>query len=62
MVLGQSELLERGTCGDLDLCGNDVNAGDFFCDGVLDLTIGLLDVEIAGLAVKTYMRGLISIK
>jgi hypothetical protein len=40
VVLGQSELLERRTGGDLDLGSDNVDAGNFFGDGMLDLTIG----------------------
>ena len=38
VVLGEAKLLEGRTCGDLDLGSDDVNAGDLFGDGVLDLT------------------------
>jgi hypothetical protein len=40
VVLGQSELLEGGTCGDLDLCGHNIDARDLFGNGMLDLTVG----------------------
>lgn len=39
VVLGQAKLLERGTRRNLDLRSDDVDAGDFLCDGVLDLTV-----------------------
>ena len=42
MVLSQAELLEGGASGDLDLGGDDVDAGDFLGDGVLDLAVILL--------------------
>jgi hypothetical protein len=38
-VLGEAELLERGTCGDLDLGGDEIDAGDLLGDGVLNLAI-----------------------
>ena len=42
VVLSQAELLEGGASGDLDLGGDDVDAGDFLGDGVLDLAVILL--------------------
>jgi hypothetical protein len=39
VVLGQAKLLKRGTRGNLNLCGNDINTGDLFRNGVLDLTV-----------------------
>jgi hypothetical protein len=42
VVLGEAELLEGSAGGDLDLCGDNVDAGDFFGDGVLDLTVVIL--------------------
>jgi hypothetical protein len=42
VVLGKTELLERGASSDLDLGGDDIDAGDFFGDGVLDLAAILL--------------------
>jgi hypothetical protein len=41
VVLGEAELLKGSAGGDLDLCGDNVDAGDFFGDGVLDLTASL---------------------
>jgi hypothetical protein len=37
VILREAELLERGSGGNLDLSGNDVDAGNFFGDGMLDL-------------------------
>jgi hypothetical protein len=37
VVLGQTKLLERCTCGDLDLCSYNIDACHFFGDGVLNL-------------------------
>jgi hypothetical protein len=37
MVLGQTELLERCTSSDLDLCRNNIDTSDLFGNGVLDL-------------------------
>ena len=37
VILCEAELLERGSGGNLDLSGNDVDAGNFFGDGMLDL-------------------------
>jgi hypothetical protein len=42
MILGQTELLERCTCGDLDLSCNDIDACNFLGDSVLDLTMIVL--------------------
>jgi hypothetical protein len=39
VVLGQAELLERRTGCDLNLCSYDIDSGNFFGDGVLDLTV-----------------------
>ena len=36
--MGEAKLLERRTCCDLDLGSDNVDAGDLFGDGVLDLT------------------------
>jgi hypothetical protein len=36
-ILCKAELLQRCTCGNLDLCGHDIDTRDLFCDGVLDL-------------------------
>lgn len=36
-VLGQTKLLERRTCRDLNLRSNDIDPGDLFRDGMLDL-------------------------
>lgn len=47
-VLGQTKLLEGGTGGDLDLSGNDIDTGDFFGDGVLDLTERIVSKVFAG--------------
>lgn len=38
-VLGQAQLGEGSTSGNLDLRCDDVDAGDLFGDGVLDLTV-----------------------
>jgi hypothetical protein len=38
VVLSEAQLLERGTSGDLNLRGNNVDASDLFCDGMFDLT------------------------
>jgi hypothetical protein len=46
VVLSQAELLERCTGCDLDLCGYDIDAGDFFGDSVLDLTAIMLDMVL----------------
>ena len=37
VVLCEAELLERGAGSNLDLSGNNVDAGNFFGDGMLDL-------------------------
>jgi hypothetical protein len=37
VVLGQTELLERSTGSNLDLCGHDVDTSNLLGDGVLDL-------------------------
>ncbi|KMU86024.1 hypothetical protein CIHG_03555 [Coccidioides immitis H538.4] len=60
-VLGEAELLEGGAGGDLDLGGDDVDAGDLLGDGVLDLDAGfdldevvaveLVDEELGGAGV-----------
>jgi hypothetical protein len=36
-VLSQPQLFQRGTCCDLDLCSYDINARDFFGNGMFDL-------------------------
>jgi hypothetical protein len=41
VVLGQTKLLERCTCSNLDLCGYDVDTSDLLGDGVLDLDTGV---------------------
>jgi hypothetical protein len=62
VVLGQTELLERGTGGDLDLCCYDIDTRDFLGDGVLNLA-GISSVYFQNNCQGvTYMRGLISIK
>ena len=59
-VLGEAQLLEGGTGGDLDLGGDDVDARDLLSDGVLDLDTGVdldevvlvtLDEELGGTGV-----------
>lgn len=40
----ETELLERSAGGDLNLGSDDVDTGDFFGDGVLDLAVVLLAV------------------
>jgi hypothetical protein len=44
VILSQTELLEGGAGGNLDLGGDDVDAGDFFSDSVLDLAVILLAI------------------
>jgi hypothetical protein len=39
VVLGQTKLFEGSTSSNLDLCGDDIDTGDFLGDGVLDLTM-----------------------
>jgi hypothetical protein len=39
VVLCQSELLERGASGDLDLRSNNIDTRDLFGDRMLDLTV-----------------------
>ena len=65
-ILGQAELLERCASGDLDLGGNNIDAGDLFGDGVLDLDSGvdlnevvpvlLVDQELCGTGVAVVDR------
>jgi len=40
-VLGEAKLLQGGACGDLDLCRDDIDAGDLLRNGVLDLTVAI---------------------
>jgi hypothetical protein len=42
VILGQTELLKRCTSGDLDLCGDNIDARNLLGDGMLDLTMELL--------------------
>lgn len=41
VVLGKTKLFEGDTCGNLDLGSNDIDTGDLFGDGVLDLDTGV---------------------
>jgi hypothetical protein len=41
VVLSQAKLLERCTSCNLDLCGDNVDTGDFLGNGVLDLDTGV---------------------
>jgi hypothetical protein len=60
MVLRQAKLLERGTSGNLDLGGDDVDACDFLCNCVLDLTVhGISDMLIA--AAKKYSHSRVNL-
>lgn len=57
-VLGEAELLERGTSCNLNLCCDNVDAGDFFGDGVLDLNTGVdLDEVVAVLLIDQELSG-----
>jgi hypothetical protein len=62
VVLSQAELLKGCTGGDLDLCGDDIDARDFFGDRVLDLAALRVRTASASSGGMTYIRGLISIK
>lgn len=41
VILSQTELLKGSACGNLDLCGNNIDASDFFGNGVLNLNTGV---------------------
>lgn len=57
-VLGQAKLGEGGTSRNLNLSGNDINAGNFFGNGVLDLDSGVdLDEVVAVLLVNEELSG-----
>lgn len=69
VVLGQAKLLEGSARGNLDLSGNNIDAGDFLGDCVLDLAREVVSgrgtaawvLECLACGV-THIRGLISIK
>ncbi len=57
-VLGQAELSKGSASSDLDLSGNDVDAGNFFGNGVLDLDSGVdLNEVVAVLLVDKELGG-----
>lgn len=39
LVLGQTDVFERGAAGDVQLRDDEVDSSDFFRDGMLDLSI-----------------------
>lgn len=62
-VLCEAELFERGTSSDLNLRGDNVDAGNLLGDGVLDLAVWKSDGETPQISRgNTYILGLISIK
>lgn len=61
-VLGKTELLQRGTGSNLNLCCDNIDACNFLGNGVLDLTGNLSVMRRPEASPSTYILGLISIK
>lgn len=62
VILSQTKLLKGSACGNLDLCGNNIDASDFFSNGVLNLNTGVDSGQVLALVRHVHVWHTYSIK